>query len=194
MSFLCSPLLNHGAWSWEKILWNSELFTDFTIIWGRWNKSCILMYLYPLMPKSLPGLTRYNSTVDLIKSIFPFQKLLWWWMWQREFWWNATLPWSRCSSSSIETFIPLLTFQFLLHLDEKFTLGSKFIIQVISSISCQSPKKKHLFSGSWRHPLVHLSRRAGATESSDRWLDGQDIGAHCWGRWEEVKAEKKLGI
>ena len=76
----------------------------------------------------------------MIKSIFPFQKLLWWWMWQREFWWNATLPWSRCSSSSIETFIPLLTFQFLLHLDEKFTLGSKFIIQVISSIFCQSPK------------------------------------------------------
>ena len=47
--------------------------------------------------------------------------------------------------------------------------------------------KKHLFSGSWRDPLVHLSRRAGATKSSDRWLDGQDIGAHCWGRWEEVK-------
>ena len=28
------------------------------------------MYLYLLMPKSLPGLTHYNSTVDLIKSIF----------------------------------------------------------------------------------------------------------------------------
>ena len=50
--------------------------------------------------------------------------------------------------------------------------------------------KKHLFSGSWRDPLVHLSRRAGATKSSDRWLDGQDIGAHCWGCGEEVK----LGI
>ena len=37
-------------------------------------------------------------------------------------------------------FNPFFTFQFLLHLDEKFTLGSKFIIQVTSSISCQSPK------------------------------------------------------
>ena len=126
------------------------------------KKSCTLIFLCLPMPKSLPGLTQYNSTVDLIKSIFPFQKLLWWWMWQREFWWNATLPWSRCSPPSTEILLPFVTFQFLLHLDEKFTLGSKFIIQVTSSISCQSPKK-HLFSGSWRDPLVHLSRRAGTT-------------------------------
>ena len=114
-------------------------------------------------------------------------------MWQREFWWNATLPWNRCSFPCTKIFIPLATFQFLLHLDEKFTLGSKFIIQVIHAIFCSSPNK-HLFSGSWRDPLVHLSRRAGATKSSDRWLDGQDIGAHCWGCGEEVKAEKKLGM
>ena len=42
-------------------------------------------------------------------------------------------------------FNPFFTFQFLLHLDEKFTLGSKFIIQVTSSISCQSQKKTFVF-------------------------------------------------
>ena len=76
------------------------------------KKSCTLIFLCLPMPKSLLGLTQYNSTVDLIKSIFPFQKLLWWWMWQREFWWNATLPWSRCSSPSTEILIPFLHFSF----------------------------------------------------------------------------------
>ena len=89
--------------------------------------------------------------------------------------------------------------QFLLHLDEKFLLGSKFIIQGRFQVVLCKKNIFLYFKGNCTNFLnfrsgwdssVHFSRCVGHAQVSDWWSDGQDFSSNCRRKRSSQKLKK----